>query len=582
MHALDESLLRGPGFEGNIKVATAAWMPTDTLRSYAGERYDPRMPAAKLRNPLRYSRGSILLGETDEEDPAPIGFYDDRHIVTIAGSRAGKGRSAIIPNLKFYPGSVVCIDPKGENAAKTVEDRAKQVKQGGLGQQVYVLDPFGVSGVPERYLASYNPIEAIDLSDIDAVEQIGAIADSLVVATDPRNAHWDNSARALIEALIAHVLTGDMRGRPLSLITVRELLLKGDLRAAAEMNSKEEQPSLSFPEAIEDGGQTADLVDPFEALIREMMENDQLGGIVSGQAFKLIRMGEEERGSVLSFAERNTKFLDGKPMATVLQRSVRTVDLRHLKERTRGIAIYLCLPSRYMGTHARWLRLIISAVLFAAERDRAQPKSGVPILTILDEFPILGNLSIVETGIGYMAGFGMKLWIVLQDINQLKRDYSKSWETFLGNAGVKQFFGNSDYSTLEYISKLLGETEIVRAQVETSTSKTNSKTTMSEFQRRLMASSTNKGKSKHGYTLDEMSDTQDSETESKNEREERVRTALMTPTEVSLFFSREGRRQIIISSGWSPMILKRADDDTIKESESTFLRERNQEPINPR
>ena len=65
-----------------------------------------------------------------------IGVPDDRHIITIAGSRAGKGRSVLIPNLITYPGSILAIDPKGDLASLTADWRADM-----LGQKVVVLDP---------------------------------------------------------------------------------------------------------------------------------------------------------------------------------------------------------------------------------------------------------------------------------------------------------------------------------------------------------------------------------------------------------------------------------------------------------
>jgi type IV secretion system protein VirD4 len=67
-----------------------------------------------------------------------IGIEDDRHIITIAGTRAGKGRSAIIPNMLRYQGSVLAIDPKGELALATARQRAKT-------QKVCVIDPFGTT-----------------------------------------------------------------------------------------------------------------------------------------------------------------------------------------------------------------------------------------------------------------------------------------------------------------------------------------------------------------------------------------------------------------------------------------------------
>ena len=85
-----------------------------------------------------------------------IGIWTDMHICTIAGSRAGKGRSAILPNLLVYPGSVLAIDPKGELAQLTA-DRRK-----GLGQEaVHVLDPFDAAKLPE-FDSVFNPIAQLN------------------------------------------------------------------------------------------------------------------------------------------------------------------------------------------------------------------------------------------------------------------------------------------------------------------------------------------------------------------------------------------------------------------------------------
>ena len=64
-----------------------------------------------------FTPGQFWVGRNDSDSAPPVGYLDDRHIVTIAGSRAGKGVTSIIPDLCLYPGSVICIDPKGENAA---------------------------------------------------------------------------------------------------------------------------------------------------------------------------------------------------------------------------------------------------------------------------------------------------------------------------------------------------------------------------------------------------------------------------------------------------------------------------------
>ncbi len=90
------------------------------------------------------------------------------------------------------------------------------------------------------------------------------------------------------------------------------------------------------------------------------------------------------------------------------------------------------------------------------------PEDRPPVLFVLEEFHILGHLSVIETAIAFAAGLGVKFHIILQDINQLKRHYPKSWETFVGNAGVLQVFACNDTATLEYISKRIGDTEITQ------------------------------------------------------------------------------------------------------------------------
>src|SRR5215470_9426043 len=133
--------------------------------------------------------GGLLLGRREGR---LIGWHDNRHVMTIAGSRAGKGVSLIIPNLIFYPGSALVIDPKGENAKITAGRRGKGTAVGGpgLGQDVHVLDPFEITGI---HSACFNPLEVIDLKK-RFVEDAGLFADALVMHPD-KDRHWTESAQ---------------------------------------------------------------------------------------------------------------------------------------------------------------------------------------------------------------------------------------------------------------------------------------------------------------------------------------------------------------------------------------------------
>jgi type IV secretion system protein VirD4 len=539
---------RGQGKSGSL--TTGGWADPNDIGEIVHEASKLTPPADQtLRS---YSSECVLLGETYDNRKIPVGWLDDRHLVTIAGSRAGKGRCAIIPNLLRYSGSVVCVDPKGENAKLTVEQRAKPISQGGLGQEVYVLDPFNVSGVDKRFIATFNPLWMVKLTDDDALEQISAIADSMIIQTDPKDAHWDETARDLIEGVILHVLTAPEFSTQKSLRTVRRLLTNGWVPPSNSSGAG--TAGINFPTSLTPPAPD----DPFETLFRAMSLNDAFDGVVSGQGFNLLNMGDEERASVLSTARRNTKFLDGVSMPRALEKSHLNLSMKRFKLSKRGASVYLCLPARYMSTHSRWLRLIINSLMTEFERD--PPGKKTRTLAILDEFPMLGHLKKIENAVGFMAGFGLKLWTFLQDINQLRRDYPKSWETFLANAGVCQFFGNADFSTLEYVSKNLGEVEIAPILETMSKVEQLSKGQISDedFKQAVKQRSPFMRLTLEEEDFEQNTITAGTQT---SRSPQLMKTPLMTPDEIYREFSRESQRQLLLASGLRPFYLWRINYD---------------------
>jgi type IV secretion system protein VirD4 len=409
-----------------------------------------------------------------------IGVPDDRHIITIAGSRAGKGRSAIVPNLITYPGSILAIDPKGELAAITADWRAEV-----LNQRVFVLDPFGVAGrVAEDHGGAFNPLTILTLDSPSLIEDAGLIADALIVLSPgARDPHWDESAKQFLEGVILHVATSPLYDGRRDLVSVYECLMEG-----------------------------------LEELKDEMRENSAADFAVLALANAFFDKAETERSGVLSTLRRHIRFLGYGQMKKVLRGH--SFDLRDLK--TGRVTVYLSLPAMRMGTCSRWLRLFVNLALAAFEVEKRRP--AYPVLLCLDEFATLGPMKTLEDAAGQIAGLGCKLWPILQDLGQLEALYEKRWETFLGNAGVLQFFGNSDLRTLEWISKRLGQTTIH---------------TTSQNQPGYDA------RAQQGVTGQSFSQSVH---------------PLMTAEEISRFFGRDDKqlRQLIIRPTWSPMVLQRA------------------------
>ena len=179
----------------------------------------------KQRRTAPDQKGELEPGCRDDRS---IGRLNNRHELTVAGSRGGKGVSLIVPNLLLYDGSVLAIDPKGELARITAQARREK------GQKVVVLDPFGTSGVTP--LGRFNPLDELDEKHPNVRDDAALIADALIIGND-RDPHWTDSARILIKALILFTLTlpeGDRH-----LITVWRLLA-GSYPAVVEVARRAE------------------------------------------------------------------------------------------------------------------------------------------------------------------------------------------------------------------------------------------------------------------------------------------------------------------------------------------------------
>jgi type IV secretory pathway TraG/TraD family ATPase VirD4 len=387
----------------------------------------------------------VWVGEAFDGRATALGYADDRHVCLISGSRGGKGVGVIVPNLCFWPGSAIIVDPKGENATVTARRRG-----GGspythaMGQRVRILDPFGEVELPAELKARYNPLDAIDPNSDYAVDDAGRVAAALVVIENRKDPYWEEAARNLIKGVILHVLTAsDFEGRR-NLVSVRRLLSQGDWIGVERLQKTGEK----------------DIPSSFLLLWSRMKQSKAVNGVVAGIGEQMFEMADKQRSGVLESARTSTGFLDSVPMQRMLQDS--DFDLGELKTNPHGLTIYLTLPARYMETHYRWLRLMITLAVGEMERIKGRPATGHPTLFLLDEFAGLKRMEVVEHAAAQAAGFGVKFLFVVQNLPQIEELYEKSWETFLGNSGLKLFFQIDDDFTRGYLARQLGELETTR------------------------------------------------------------------------------------------------------------------------
>ena len=372
----------------------------------------------------------------------------------------------MIPNLLTAWRSVLVIDPKGENVRVTARARAAM-------GPVHVFDPFGITG---HASAALNPLDALTPDSPDLGEDAATLAEALVM--DPpgqvSEAHWNEEAKALLAGLILFAACHEEEGRR-TLGSVREY--------------------LTLPP------------DRWQDILGLMQDSREADGLIARAANRFRGKSEREAASVLSSAQRHTHFLDSRRIAATLERTdFAFADMAH------AIAsVFLVLPPDRLDTYARWLRLIIAQALRdigrSGDSGRAgdapaggrppspapQAASGAshsvtgasgasypsqaslsasgspldapmepdgPILFLLDEFAALGRLEAVERAMGLMAGYGLQLWPILQDLSQLRALYGPKANTFVANAGVLQTFGVNDLETAEWLSRMLGRETI--------------------------------------------------------------------------------------------------------------------------
>ena len=248
-----------------------------------------------------------------------VGHADDRHILTVAGSRAGKGISLICAGAADVAAqrpsaSTLKANWRRSRPRAVAGDRNGRVPMPGDPNRVYVLDPFKrVTGPAKSYRSSFNPLADLDPDTDAGLDMAGQIADALVVQQEGAAAHWTMSARAFLLGLVLFVAKVEV---PVSrnLVTLRHKLL---------------QPAKDF-----------------ELMLDDMHAK---GGVIARGAASLRNKPRDERASVISTCDTQTAWLEGEAMASVLRGS----DFRLEDLKDKRTTVYLCLPAMRLGTHGQ-------------------------------------------------------------------------------------------------------------------------------------------------------------------------------------------------------------------------------------
>ena len=341
--------------------------------------------------------------------------------MAFAPTRSGKGVGLVVPTLLSWPGSAVIHDIKGENWNLTAGWRARF-------SHCLLFNP------TDGRSAAYNPLLEVRRG-MHEVRDVQNIADILV---DPEGAlerrnHWEKTSHALLVGAILHVLyAGEDK----------------TLRGVANF--------LSDPAS------------PFEVTLHRMMSTQHLGDathpVVASAAREVLNKSDNERSGVLSTAMSFLGLYRDPTVAEVTARcDWRIADLISAEH---PVSLYLVVPPSDISRTKPLIRLILNQI-GRRLTESLDGSDGIArrhkLLLMLDEFPALGRLDFFESALAFMAGYGLRAFLIAQSLNQIDKAYGQN-HSILDNCHVRITFATNDERTAKRISDSLGTATELRSQ----------------------------------------------------------------------------------------------------------------------
>ena len=360
------------------------------------------------------------------------------HVLCYAPTRSGKGVGLVIPTLLSWPQSAVILDLKGELWELSAGWRKQHAKN-----KVLRFDPASPTAS-----IRFNPLEEIRLGSEYEVGDVQNLA-TLMVDPDGKglNDHWQKTAQSLLVGVILHHLYKSNHEHKIA-------------------NLPKLDAMLANPER------------PVDELWEEMTTYKHCNGtvhlVVAAAGRDMIDRPQEEAGSVLSTLKSYLSLYRDPVVAKNVSKSeFRIQDLMHHDD---PVSLYIVAQPTDKARLRPLVRILINMILrLLADRmafDKGRPKAYYKhrLLMMLDEFSSLGKLEIMQESLAFVAGYGIKCYIIIQDINQLQNPvsgYGKE-ESISSNCHIQAAFPPNRLETAEHLSKLTGQTTIVKEQVTTS------------------------------------------------------------------------------------------------------------------
>lgn len=359
------------------------------------------------------------------------------HVLCYAPTRSGKGVGLVIPTLLSWPHSAVIADLKGELWALTAGWR-----QAHAGNKVIRFEP------ASKTSASWNPMDEIRVGTEYEIADAQNLA-TLIVDPDGKGleSHWQKTAQALLVGVLLHaVYKRLLLGTKATLHTV-DLMLTDPTRPVKELWKE-----MSTYKHTADG--------PLD--------------IIAQAARDMLDRPDDEGGSVLSTAKSYLSLFRDPVVAANTSRCDFTI--RQLMNHDDPVSLYIVTQPNDKARLRPLVRIMVNMIVRLLA-DKMEFENGRPkvtykhrLLAMIDEFPSLGKLEILQESLAFLAGYGIKFYLICQDLNQLRSretGYGPD-ETVTSNCHVQNAYPPNRIETAEHLSKLTGTTTIQKVQLTTS------------------------------------------------------------------------------------------------------------------
>ncbi len=364
------------------------------------------------------------------------------HVLAFAPTRSGKGVGLVIPSLLAWEESAVIYDIKGENWAKTAGFRCEQ------GHLCFKFSP-----VEEQASSRFNPLSEVRLFTPRDVSDAQNIANMIVRTGEdsPQERYWQDAAASITTGMILHVCY--------------EAALEGRVACLADLSHGFTRPGSGFRETLDELLNFEH--DPGHAHDWRMPTGDRTltHPVVREKVQEMLDKEDRDFGGVLSTAKTALTLYSDPLVAKNTSASDFTID--DLVNHQRPVSLYLVVPPSDKIRLRPLIRLMFTMtvnrltekmVFQGAEQKRNKHR----LLLLIDEFPSLNRMEVFADALSYMAGYGLKAYLITQDIRQIVDAYGNN-ESIISNCHVRIAFAPNQFETAELLSKMTGTATVQKA-----------------------------------------------------------------------------------------------------------------------